>query len=157
MAMDNRALVQGSDVLYDFDLNDFGVQPDYDKEYLNGKVLIIHGVSESEFEGDFAVPAKSLLHSWPAQYYGNGSPVVYGALMSGDSPAIRQAEDMVKKGKTPFVARLKMQPSARHKGQTYWTLERAETLQFNAEGELIDPNAVRVTEEGQEGTTKGKR
>lgn len=128
----------GSGQLYDFDLNDFGVQPDYAKDFLNGKVLIIHGVSESAFEGEFEKSARSLLHSWPTEL-GSASTIVYGALLSEDSPAIRQAEEMQRKGKTPFIARLRMVPSKAHKNQTYWTMERA-LLQYDADGRVVDPN-----------------
>jgi hypothetical protein len=157
---DQQNLALPASGLYDFDLNDFGVQPDYDKEFLNGKVLIIHGVSDSVFEGDFNTPARSLLHSWPTDFYsGNGSQELppYGVLMSDDSPAIRQARDMQAKGKVPFVARLRMQASQKHRGQTYWTMERAASLQWDQNGNLVDPNAEpQTTVEADTSAKKGK-
>jgi hypothetical protein len=33
-----------------------------------------------------------------------------------------------------------MLPSQRHKGQTYWTLEKAPSLQWDQEGNIVDPN-----------------
>lgn len=125
--------------LYDFDLNDFGVQPDYDKEFLNGKILIVIGVSEATFEGDFQQSARSLLHLLPPDWANGMAP--FGALLSENSPAIQQAAEMQQKGKVPFVARLRKIPSERHRGQTYWTLEKAPSLQYDSEGRLVDPNA----------------
>lgn len=135
--MTNDQLALGG-TLYDFDLNDFGVQPDYQKEYLDGKVLIISGVSESTFEGDFQKPARSLLHNFPMDWSKGLAP--FGALMQEDSPAIRQASEMQAKGKAPFVARLVKRDSAAHKGQSYWTLEKADALQYDADGVIVDPN-----------------
>lgn len=130
---------------YDFDLNDFGQVPDYDKSYLDGKVLVIHGVSEAVFEGDYQTPARSLLHSWPVEYWKSSETgqmlEPYGALLSEDSPAIRQAKDMQKRGRVPFLARLRIKDSTLHKGQTYWTMEKAPPKQYDERGEYVDPNA----------------
>jgi len=133
---EQRAL--GTGQVYDFDLNDYGVQPDYEKEFLNGKVLYIHGLSESSFDGDFATPARSVLHTWPSDPAGIAP---WGSFFSEDSPIVRQTEEMQRKGKVPFVARLVLKNSEKHKGQTYWTMERY-TLQWDANGVLVDPNAA---------------
>lgn len=135
----NMAEFEGETV-YDFDLNDFGNQPEYDKEFLNGKVLIIHGVSEAIFEGSFEKGARSLLHSWPSEPR-NIAP--WGALLSEDSPAIKQTQAMQDRGKVPFVARVVLKDSQAHKGQTYWTLEPYR-LQYNSDGNLVDPNATQL-------------
>lgn len=139
--------------LYDFEENDFGTQPDYDKDFVEGKVLIISGVSEATFEGDFAKPARSLLHNLPLSWSAGEAP--FGLLMQEDSPAIQQASAQQEKGKVPFVARLRKVDSQRHKGQSYWTLEKAPSLQYDEHGILIDPNAPAEIANAKPSANKG--
>lgn len=123
---------------YDFDLGDFGNQPDYTKDDLDGKVIIVYGVSQATFDsGQFQTGAKSLLHKLPNE---DADIAPYGMMFSESSPVIRQAAEMEAAGKVPFMARLVKKGSKQNKGQSYWTLERAPSLQFDTNGNALDPN-----------------
>lgn len=127
--------------VYDFDLNDFGLQPEIEKEDLSGKVVFVHGVSNATFQSeDYDQPAKSLLWNWPTDDDAtNPNGWHWGLMLSVDSPAIKQVQQMVERGRTPFVAKLVKKESERHKNQTYWTLERY-VMQYDSDGRLVDPN-----------------
>ena len=49
----------------EFDYGDLGNIPQIDKNEYNGKVIIVTGVSDGKFEGEFDTPARSILHYMP--------------------------------------------------------------------------------------------
>ena len=121
-------------MVYDFDLGDFGNQLEFDKDELDGKVVIVRGVSESEFTGNFQTPARSLLFNFLDDPKNIDA---WGAFFTADSPIIHQAQEMIRKGHVPFYAQIVKVQSQRNRGYTYWTLKRAQ-MRFNQSGQPVE-------------------
>jgi hypothetical protein len=118
---------------YEFDLNDFGIQPEWDKEDIIGIGIRIHGLSESQFEGAFAQPARSVLYNLLTDSL---DMPPYGMLFSEGSVILKHVEAMVKRGHVPFRAVLRKKESQQHKGQSYWYLDKY-VQQYDQNGEPI--------------------
>jgi hypothetical protein len=106
--------------VYDYG-TEFGEQPSWTKEDLNGQPIVIRGLSEEVFEAGYQVAARSVLHTLPEEPEGT---TPWGMFFSDDSPIVRQTRERIRKGRVPFIAVLRKRPSELHKGQSYWTLER---------------------------------
>ncbi|HEY7419276.1 MAG TPA: hypothetical protein VH593_29100 [Ktedonobacteraceae bacterium] len=115
----------------DFDVADLGVIPPYTKEqYEKGLVVIVVGVSDGEFEGEYDEPAKSLLHYMPDS---DQDFQPYGLLVGKKSRAITMAQAQLQKnGNKPFYALV-----SKKQGKTfrYWLLEPVKIV-FTPEGQI---------------------
>jgi hypothetical protein len=107
--------------VYEYFGSDFGIQPDWSKEELEGQGLIIRGLSEETFKGDFDIPARSVLYNVIDDPEGTEP---WGMFFSEGSPVIQQVQRQLAKGRVPFIATIRSKKSESHKGQSYWTLER---------------------------------
>lgn len=127
--------------LYDFDLNDFGVEPDFDKAEMNGKVIIVHGVSEAVMQrAEYPKGARSLLWNFPTDIDAfDPDGTHYGMLLSEDSLPIKNTLTMMQRGRVPFPARIVYRQKESNKAQSYWMFERV-LIQYDADGTLVDPN-----------------
>src|ERR1043165_3299500 len=120
--------------IYDFDLNDFGLQPEWEKEALEGIGIVIKGLSESQFEGDFDRPARSVLYNL---MFESQQEQPYGMFFSEDSVVVRHVKTMVERGHIPFRAVLRRKESQSRKGfNPYWYLDKY-VQQYGADGEPV--------------------
>jgi hypothetical protein len=118
------------DEIGEFDYGDLGIIPEMDKNAYNGKVIVIVGISDGTFEGEFETPAKSILHYMPEDDRSFGP---WGLLLSESSPAIRQAKGQLQKnGNKPFYARLLKVMGGKF---PYWKLEPVR-LVFTDQGQI---------------------
>jgi hypothetical protein len=131
MTEDTSMVPYDEEFVTDLEYGQFGNQPDWTKEELNGKVLIIVGVSVDKFEGEFDTPARSLLHYMPDEDRTKIDP--WGLLLSENSPAITRALGQLEKnGGRPFYARLIKKQGKKY---PYWVLESARAV-YNENGQL---------------------
>jgi len=118
------------DEIGEFDFGDLGNIPEIDKNAYNGKVIVIVGVSDGKFEGEFDTPARSILHYMPEDDRAFGP---WGLLLSENSPAIRQALGQLEKnGGKSFYARLVKKQGNKF---PYWALEPVKVV-FTQEGQI---------------------
>ena len=119
-----------NDEITEFEYGDLGNIPDIDKSEYNGKVIIVVGISDGEFQGEFDEPAKSILHYMPEDDRSFGP---WGLLLGKNSPAIRQAVGQLEKsGGKPFYARILKKQGNKF---PYWILEPVKVV-FTAEGQI---------------------
>lgn len=115
----------------EFSFGDLGNIPELDKEKYNGKVIVVVGVSDAEFEGEYGTPARSLLHYMPGENRSANDP--WGLLLGSNSPAITQALGQLNSnGEKPFYARIVKVQGRKY---PYWTLEGVRPV-FNTDGQL---------------------
>lgn len=112
--------------------SEFGNQPDWDKSYLQGRGIIIRGLSTETFapEGSTFAPARSVLYNLidddpqPDEVWGMFFTDC-GDEDSRTSPFIRNVRKEFKRnGGRPFIADMAYVQSEAHKGQGYWNLKR---------------------------------
>jgi len=114
----------------EFDYGDLGNIPEIDKNQYNGKVIVVVGVSEGTFEGEFDTPARSLLHYMPEDDQAFNP---WGLLLSETSPAIKLAQGQLQKnGGKPFYARIVKKMGTKF---PYWVLEPVKVV-FTSEGQI---------------------
>lgn len=114
----------------EFTGGDFGNQPDWDKDQLLGKGIVIRGLSTEVFEQEPFPPARSVLYNAIDTDDADTDP--WGMFFSdcGDtdtrtSTVIKQIRSEFRKnGGKPFLATLEKVSSESHKGQTYYKLVR---------------------------------
>jgi hypothetical protein len=126
---DETSLVpSGDDYVGDLDYGQFGNIPTWTKEELNGKVIVVVGVSTEKFEGEFDTAARSLLHFMPDE---DRSTEPWGLLLSENSPAITRATGQLSmNGGKPFYARLLKKQGRKY---PYWNLEAVRAV-YNDSG-----------------------
>jgi hypothetical protein len=116
---------------YDFAGSDFGNEPEWTKEELVGRGIIIRGLSEDLFEpeGSSFPPARSVLYNLLEEDPNPSEP--WGMFFSdkGDndkatSVVIQQVRKQIRRGRLPFVATLTKHESTTFKGQSYYSLEK---------------------------------
>jgi hypothetical protein len=116
--------------------SEFGNQPEWSKEDLEGQGIIFRGLSAETFhpEGSTFPPARSVLYNlvsderdtdpW-GMFYSD-----YGLLPDGkedprNSTIIKQVRSEFRKnGGRPFLATIQQVQSEAHKGQSYWKLAK---------------------------------
>jgi hypothetical protein len=114
----------------EFDFGDLGNIPEISKEAYSGKVIVIVGISEGTFEGEFDTPAKSILHYMPED---DRAFNPWGLLLSETSPAVKQAQgQLAKNGGKPFYARVVKKMGSKF---PYWTLEPVKVV-FTQDGQI---------------------
>ena len=114
----------------EFEYGDLGNIPDISKEDYNGKVLVVVGISDGSFEGEYDEPARSILHYFPED---DRAFSPWGLLLGQSSPAIKQALGQLEKnGNKPFYARI-----VKKQGRTfpYWILEPVRVV-FTPDGKI---------------------
>lgn len=131
MTEESSMVPYGADEVTDLEFGQFGNIPTWTKEELNGKVIVVVGVSTEKFEGEFDTPARSLLHYMPDEDRTATNP--WGLLLSEGSPAITRAlGQMEKNGNKPFFARLVKKQGRKY---PYWNLEAVRVV-YNQEGQI---------------------
>jgi hypothetical protein len=115
----------------DFDVADLGNIPPYTKaQYEKGLVIIIVGISDGEFEGEYDEPAKSLLHYFPDS---DQDFHPFGLLLGRSSrPLVMAKTQLEKNSGKPFYAYI-----SKKQGKTfkYWLLEPVKVV-FTQEGKI---------------------
>ena len=129
-------LATGEEVL-EYSGSDYGNQPEWSKEFLQGKGLIIRGLSEDTYQADGSTmyPARSVLYNLLEEDPNPSEP--WGMFFSdlgldSDGKEKRETSTVVKQvrselrrnGGRPFIVTIQYKDSEAHKGQGYWTLQR---------------------------------
>lgn len=129
--------------LFSFDQGDLGkIMPDAKTFLANGKVIIVHGVSEATVDnGEFDVAARSLFWNLPTDERAFEGDDYWGLLLAENSLPIRDTQKMVERNRVPFAAHISLRPKINSKGQSYWVMKRAD-IQYNSDGSVHDPNAA---------------
>lgn len=112
------------ETVYDFESSDFGNRPEWTKEDLIGKPLIIRGLSEDTYEreqGGRVRVARSVRYNRAEE---PRSVEPWGMLFSDPSVAIDEVRKRIERGQMPFLATLAMVDSLENKGQSYWKFVR---------------------------------
>lgn len=133
-----------SDVVYDVgEVLDRGVQPDFEKDSLNGQTVMIFGIKGPE---DFPmgpvyfVLLKRAVDPREAEPWGVMFP-------ASNRPMIPTILDMATRGRLPFPAVLRLRASESNKGYEYWDIARPPltAVQTAAKvlGELPDAKGVK--------------
>jgi len=137
------ALQIGNWVVEDFwDSQDFGNKPDYSAEDMQGRCIIVRGLSVGEFESPkfnrdgVANKARSILHNWPEEHP-NMAP--WGIFLSSTSVPIKKLSGVVK---FPVAIRMWRRQGA---NAVYWDMERY-TPRYNSDGKVIPPNDEKLVE-----------
>ena len=126
----------GEEVL-EYSGSDFGNQPEWSKEFLAGKGLIIRGLSMDTYqlEGSTMAPARSVLYNlleddpnptepW-GMFFSDLGLDEQGKEKRETSPVIKQVRSEFKRnGGRPFIVTIHNKDSEAHKGQDYWSLAR---------------------------------
>jgi len=111
-----------------FDNGGRGEVPTFKKEDLNGKTVIIAGISDEP--EDFQLgPVRFIM------LYREGDNLKnepWGVMVHAQSPIVGQVENQVKRGRTPFAARIERVPSKSHKGYSYWRLVKPDPKEIAA-------------------------
>ena len=106
-----------------FEASDFGNQPDWTKESLDGEPILIRGLSQDFFEGDFG-QARSILYNVRTDTKETEPWGMFFQWEPNQAPIFGQIEKYLKRGgRFPFIAVLRSKKSEAHKGQAYWILE----------------------------------
>jgi hypothetical protein len=95
--------------------------PDFDKATLNGQNVTVVGISGPE---DFQLGPVYFL-----MLYRDQDPRTidaWGIMIPATSPAAQRALRMAQSGYLPFRAKMQLVKSQSHKGQEYWTLDKAD-------------------------------
>lgn len=113
------------ETVYDFESSDFGNRPEWTKEDLIGKPLIIRGLSQDTYEreqkdGKVRV-ARSVRYNRAEE---PRSVEPWGMLFSDPSVAIDEVRKRLERGQIPFLATLAYVDSLENKGQSYWKFVR---------------------------------
>jgi len=138
MSESNMVPFDADNEIGNLDFGQFGNQPLWSKEDLNGKVIVVVGVSTEKFEGEFDTPARSLLHYMPDEERDYNEP--WGLLLSENSPAITRALGQLEKnGGKPFYARLLKKQGRKY---PYWNIEAVRAV-YNDSGQIA---GFRVTD-----------
>lgn len=111
---------ESGEEVYGFEASDFGNQPTWTKEELDGQPIIIRGLSTDTFDSDMG-SARSVKYTLPTEP-ANQEP--WGMFFSVESTIIQQVSKAISAGRYPFIAVLRKKESTLHRGQTYWTLEK---------------------------------
>lgn len=113
------------EIVYEFDKG-WGRQWEGEKGSLAGLDLTFVDMVEGD---DFGMgPTMVIL------FFGDGEPLTgepWGQMFSQDSPIVGQVQRQINSGHMPFRAKIEQVPSQAHKGQTYWTLKKAEPKRVN--------------------------
>ena len=112
--------------------SEFGNQPEWAKEFLPGKGIIIRGLSDDTFhpEGSAFAPARSVLYNLMENDPQPDEPWGMFFTDCGDedprtSPFIRNVrKELRRNGGRPFLTDVEYIDSQAHKGQGYWNLKR---------------------------------
>jgi len=111
--------------VYDFESSDFGYKPEWSKEDLIGKPLIIRGLSQDTYEREDNSGRVRIARS--VRYNRAEEPRAtspWGMFFSDPSVAIDEVRKRIERGQMPFLATLAMVQSTENKGQTYWKFVR---------------------------------
>ena len=124
------------DVAEYHDTLSFGQKPDYTSDDMNGRCIIVRGISESEFKSP-KYPngaARSILHNWP-----NELPTMapWGQFFGSESVPIKKLREVQH---FPVAVRLYKRKGANY---DYWDLERY-VPSFDSSGKALDPNDDKV-------------
>jgi hypothetical protein len=114
----------------------FGQKPEYTSDDMNGRCIIVRGISEGEFKSpkypDGA--ARSILHNWP-----NETPSMspWGQFFGSTSVPIKKLATVQH---FPIAVRLYKRKGANF---DYWDMERYVPT-FDSNGKQLDPNDEKV-------------
>lgn len=111
-----------------FDNGGRGEVPTFKKEDLNGKTVIIAGISDEPEE--FELGPVRFLMLYREGDDPRGEP--WGVMVHASSPIVGQVENQVRRGRAPFAARMERVPSKSHKGYSYWRLTKPDAKVVNA-------------------------
>jgi hypothetical protein len=129
-------LESGEEIL-EYSGSDFGTQPEWSKEFLAGKGIIIRGLSEETYhpDGTAMLPARSVLYNllegdpnptepW-GMFFSDLGLDAQGKEQRDTSTVIKQVRSELRRnGGRPFLVTMEYKDSEAHKGQGYWTLKR---------------------------------
>jgi hypothetical protein len=124
------------DVAAFHDTLSFGQKPEYSSDDMNGRCIIVRGISEGEFKSpkypDGA--ARSILHNWP-----NELPTMapWGQFFGSTSVPIKKLSQV---DHFPVAVRLYKRKGAKF---DYWDME-GYVPTFDDKGSMLDPNDDKV-------------
>lgn len=121
-----------------WDNQDFGNKPDYSAEDMQGRCIIVRGISEAEFESPKykGNKARSILHNWPEE---KPTSHPWGVFFSTTSVPIKKLSEVQR---FPVAVRLWRRQGADY---VYWDMERY-IPQFDDKGNQLPPNDDKVVQ-----------
>jgi len=124
------------DVAEFHDTLSFGQKPEYTSDDMNGRCIIVRGISEGEFKSPKFPDggARSILHNWP-----NETPTMapWGQFFGSESVPVKK---LLTVQHFPVAVRLYKRKGAKY---DYWDMERYVPT-FDDKGKELDPNDDKV-------------